>query len=86
MPVKPSTITPLGILIERKGLSLSYVMEHTGLSRFRLGALRTMHSAVITLSEGAALAAVLGMSTDQLVAELEKISAGQQAAQEPAAG
>jgi|GEM_PF-2598156 len=86
MPVKPSTLTPLGILIERKGLALSHVIEHSGLSRYRLAALRTMPTAVITLTEGASLAPVLGMSMEQMVEALEKISARQTAAQEPAAG
>ncbi len=73
MPNKPSSLTPLGMLIESKGLAIGYVITKSGLDRRRLVYLRTIDKAVMTLPEAAALAPVLGMSIDQLHAELNRI-------------
>lgn len=73
MPNKPSSLTPLGMLIESKGLAIGYVITKSALDRRRLVYLRTVDKAIMTLPEAAALAPVLGMSIDQLHAELMRI-------------
>ncbi len=74
MPVKASSLTPLGLLIEREGLAVMHVLERSGLTRNRLAYLRTVKDAVPTLPEAQALAPVFKMSIDQLAAELDLIA------------
>ncbi len=86
MPVKPSNLTPLGLLIDREGLSIAHVIQRSGISRGRLVYLRTVNGAVPTLPEAKGLAPIFKMTIDQLADELERITAEQAKGGESSAG
>jgi hypothetical protein len=73
MPGKASHLTPLGIMIDRAGFSVSHVLDKSGIDRNRLAYLRTKPNSIISLWEAKALAPVFKMTIDQLAEELERI-------------
>jgi|GEM_PF-2089045 len=71
--MKAGYLTELGSLISQKGLSITFVIENSGINRNRLVYLRTQPKAILSLEEAQALAPVFGMSLDSFAAKLAEL-------------
>lgn len=70
--LKDEDLTPIGKVVHNTGLSLSYLIEKSGITRNRLRALRSVNSAILSFDEAQALAPALKMSLDELAKEIKK--------------
>lgn len=70
---KPTYLSALGQLITNEGLSISFIIEKSGINRNRLGYLRTSPNAVLSLEEAGLLAPVFKLSIDELASKLGEI-------------